>query len=151
MTDACVERPNVQVLRVLADMKGGGPSEAMQTLEAKLTPIRGRKFYGVDRPLPAGEEYFACVERVAGDDPTALGLDVAEVPGGLFIRRKVFDWSKVIAAGKLPTATKDMAQHYDLDTSRPEIEYYLSMLQLHVSIPVRSRDRSPLQWDGVEP
>jgi hypothetical protein len=150
MTDSYVERPDVQVLRVLADMKGGGPAEAMQKLEAKLASVRGRKFYGVYRSLPEGEEYFACVEKAAGDDPIAMELEEARVPGGLFVRRKIFDWSKVIAEGKLPAACKDMAQYYDLDTSRPEIEYYRSMTELHVLIPVRSREPIPLAWKGVE-
>jgi hypothetical protein len=147
--DSYVERPEVQVLRVLADMKGGGPAEAMQKLEAKLSSIRGRKFYGVYRPRPEGEEYFACVERVPGDDPTAMGLEEARVPGGLFVRRKIFDWSKVVAEGKLPAASKDMAQHYDVDHSRPEIEYYRSVTELHVLIPVRSREPLPREWKGA--
>jgi hypothetical protein len=149
--DSYVERRDVQVLRVLADMKGGGPAEAMQKLEAKLTSIKGRKFYGVFRVLPEGEEYFACVEEIASDDPAVMGLEEAKVPGGLFVRRRVFDWSKVIAEGKLPSVSKDMVQHYDVDKIRPEIEYYRSMTELHILIPVRTRDRSPLAWEGVPP
>jgi hypothetical protein len=140
-----VERPESLVLRVLADMKAGGPAEAMQKLESKLPSIKGRKFYGVFRILPEGEEYFACVERIPTDDAIAMGLDEGRIPGGLYIRRKVFDWSRVIAEGKLPLVSKDMVRHYDVDKTRPEIEYYRSMTELHIFIPVHSRVPIPLE------
>lgn len=149
--DSYVERPDIQVLRVLADMKGGGPAEAMQKLESKLNSIKGRKFYGVFRVLPASEEYFACVEKIAADDPVAMRLDEGRVPGGLYIRRKVFDWSKVIAEGKLPSVSQDMVRHYDVDRTRPEIEYYRSMTELHILIPVQSRNPIPLAWGVSNP
>jgi len=138
--DSYVERTEVEVLRVLADMKGGGPAEAMQKLEAKLPSIKGRRFYGLFRVLPEGEEYFACVEKLSTDDPDAMGLDVGRIPGGLYVRRKVLDWSKVIAEGKLPSIFQDMVRQYDVDRTRPEIEFYRSMTELHILIPVLSRD-----------
>ncbi|MGA7846426.1 MAG: hypothetical protein WCB18_04975 [Thermoplasmata archaeon] len=149
--DSYVERADVQVLRVLADMKGGGPAEAMQKLESKLPSRKGRKFYGVFRMLPEGEEYFACLGKTAADDPVAMGLTEGRIPGGLYARRRVFDWSKVIAEGKLPSVSKDVVRHYDVDTTRPEIEYYRSMTELHILIPVQSRGPIPLAWGGVEP
>ena len=148
--DSYVERPPVQVLRIRADMKGGGPSEAMQKLESKLSSLKGRKFYGAFRILPEGEEYFACVEKAGSDDPAAMQLDEGEIPGGVYIRRKVSDWTKVIASGKLPAVSKDMIQHYDVDKSRPELEYYRSLAELHILIPVRSRDPVPLKWAGTD-
>jgi hypothetical protein len=148
--DSYVERAEIQVLRVLADMKGGGPAEAMQTLESKLPSIKGRKFYGVFRILPDGEEYFACVEKISTDDPAGMGLDEGRIPGGLYVRRKVFDWSTIIAAGKLPSISKDMVRHYDVDKARPEIEFYRSMRELDLLIPVNSRGPPTLTWAGVD-
>ena len=148
--DSYEERPTIQVLRTLADMERGGPAVAMQELESRLSSIKGRKFYGAFRVLPNGEEYFACVEKAASDDPGAMELDEGEIPGGLYIRRKVFDWSRVIAQGKLPAASKDMIRHYDVDKTRPELEYYRSMTELHILIPVRSRDPLPLDWTGLD-
>ena len=148
--DSYVERPRIQVLRILADMQRGGPAEAMQKLESKLSSIKGRKFYGAFRILPEGEEYFACVEKTASDDPASMELDEGEIPGGLYIRRKVLDWSRVIAEGKLPSVSKDMIRHYDVDKARPELEYYRSMTELHILIPVRSRGPVPLVWAGLD-
>lgn len=137
--DSYVEREEIEVLRVRADMKGKGPAEAMQVLESKLPSLRGRRFYGTFRLLPDGEEYYACVERSPLDSPAALGLEVGTVPGGLYVRRKILDWPKVIAEGKLGSIFKEMVNQYDLDSTRPEIEFYRSVSELHLLVPVRAR------------
>jgi len=141
--DSYVERTDVEVLRVLADWKGGGPAEAMHRLESKLPSLKGRHFYGTFRLLPAGEEYFACVEKLATDDPRTMGLEVGVIPGGLYARRKVFDWEKVIAAGQLGTIFQNMVAEYPVDRSRPDIEYYRSMKELHLLVPVLNRESRP--------
>jgi hypothetical protein len=137
--DSFVERSQIAVLRVRADMSGSGPAGAMHLLESKLPTIKGRKFYGVFRLLEAGEEYFACVERIETDDPEGMGLETGTVPGGLFARRKLYDWQKVIAAGKLKEVGEEFVRGYDIDRSRPEIEYYRSMSEMHLLLPVMSR------------
>lgn len=139
--DSYVERNEIEVLRVRANMKGKGPAEAMQVLEAKLPSIKGRKFYGTFRVLPDGEEYYACVERTPLDDPTTLGLEVGIVPGGLYVRRKVLDWERVIAEGKLGGIFQEMVKRYRIDSGRPEIEFYRSMTELHLLVPVLDRER----------
>jgi len=141
--DSYVDRPDVEVLRVRADMKGGGPAEAMRRLESKLPSLKGRKFYGTFRLLPEGEEYFACVEKPPTDDPVAMSLEVGIVPGGSYIRRKVWDWEKVIAAGKLGSIFEEMVTYYHVDHTRPDIEYYRSMTELHLLVPVLDREPTP--------
>lgn len=138
--DTFVERDEIQVLRVRADWKGGGPAEAMHRLESKLPSLKGRKFYGTFRLLPDGEEYFACVERTDADDPTAMGLEVGTIPGGLYLRRKLSDWQKVIDAGKLGEQFEEVLRQCNPDRSRPSIEYYRSMSEMHLLEPVLNRD-----------
>jgi hypothetical protein len=138
--DSYVERSEVEVLRVRADMKGSGPAGAMKILESKLPSLKGRKFYGAFRLLPDGEEYFACVERIATDDPERMRLEVAKLPGGLYARRKLFDWEKIIAEGRLPEREREFVQGKDIDRSRPELEFYRSMSEMHFLLPVLSRE-----------
>jgi len=138
--DTYVERSETEVLRVRADMNGSGPAGAMRLLESKLPSLRGRKFYGAFRLLEDGEEYFACVERIVGDDPSRMSLDVGVLPGGLYVRRKLNDWEKVIASGKLGEHFEEMIRAHTFDSSRPEIEYYRSMSELHLLLPVLNRD-----------
>jgi hypothetical protein len=137
--DSFVERPEVAVLRVRADMGGSGPAGAMSFLESKLPSLKGRKFYGAFRMLEDGEEYFACVERIEGDDPAKMSLEAGTLPGGLYARRKLHDWQQLIAGGKLQEVDREFGQGYDIDRSRPELEYYRSMSEMHLLLPVRSR------------
>ena len=44
--DSIVNRPDIEVLRVRADMKGAGPKAAFDALESRLPGLKGRKFYG---------------------------------------------------------------------------------------------------------
>jgi hypothetical protein len=138
--DTYVERSETDVLRVRADMQSSGPAGAMKLLESKLPSLKGRRFYGAFRLLADGEEYFACVERIAGDDPAKMGLDVGRLPGGLYVRRKLNDWEKVIAAGELGAHFEELIRAHAFDQSRPEIEYYRSMSELHLLLPVLNRD-----------
>jgi hypothetical protein len=138
--DSYVERSEIEVLRVRADFKGKGPAEAFRQLEARLPSLRGRHFYGTIRILPEGEEYFACVETAPGDDPASLGLEAGKIPGGLYVRRKILNWESVIAAGKLPEIGKEMVETYRVDRSRPELEFYRSKSELHILIPVLTKN-----------
>lgn len=120
----------------------------MQRLEARLRGPRSRRFYGAFRLLREGEEYFACVERTPDDEPATMGLEVAVLPGGLYARRKVHDWERVIAEGSLASIFHEMAKHCDLDLSRPYIEFYRSRTEIHLIVPVLGRVRPLLASRG---
>lgn len=137
--DTFIERAEIAVLRVRADFQGSGPAGAMAHLESKLRSLKGRKLYGVFRELPEGEEYFACVERTPADDPGRLQLEVGAIPGGLYARRKLLGWQKLIESGTLGNQFQEMIRLYDFDPGRPEIEFYRSMTELHLLLPVKSR------------
>jgi len=140
--DTFVERGEIRVVRVRADWNRGGPAEAMHTLESKLPSLRGRKFYGTFRELPEGEEYWACVERIDSDDPEKMGVEVGAIAGGLYLRRKLTGWQEVIAAGKLGEQFRDMVGTCNPDRSRPSVEFYRSMAEMHLLEPVLDRGRS---------
>jgi len=139
--DTIVVRQDVEVLRVKADMDGAGPKAAFDALEAKLPSLKGRRFYGSIRVLNEGLEYFACVERLPSEDPTQLGLELATIPGGRYIRRKVFDLLQVVEEGRMKEVSSEFARDYSLDANRPSLEYYRSMSELHIQLPLA--DSSP--------
>jgi len=141
--DTIVDRPAVEVLRVRADMKGNGPKAAFDALESKLPSLKGRKFFGTIRMLDDGEEYYACVEKLATDDPEALGLEVATIPGGRYVRRRVRDWESVVAAGKMKEISQEFARGYELDPDRPSIEFYRSKDELHILLPLATPAAPP--------
>ena len=137
MNDTFVELRELPVLRVKADMKGKGPSAAMELLESKLPTLKGRKFYGVFRVLPEGEEYYACVERIEADDPSKMQLETGANPGGKYARRKIMNWEKLIREGQLPRVTQEFAQAHDFDPNRFTLEFYRSQAELQLFVPVR--------------
>lgn len=143
MSETYVEQATIPVLRVRADWNGGGPAAAMALLESKLPTLKGRRFYGTFRPTPGGEEYFACVARVEGDDPARMGLEAGEIPGGWYARRKIRDWEKDIT--QLAVQFKEMVRVLgdNVDRTRPDIEYYRSQAEMFVFVPVRSPGGAP--------
>lgn len=138
-----VIRREVQVLRVPADMKGRGPKGAFTALESKLSTLRGRKFFGTIRHSGDDEEYHACVEKLPEEDPGALGLELATIPGGKYVRRRVRDWEAVVAAGKMKEISAEFARGYVLDPTRPSVEYYRSMTELHLLLPLAADSPIP--------
>jgi hypothetical protein len=143
MSETFVQMPNIRVLRVLADWSAGGPAEAMAKLESKLPSIRGRKFYGLFRPTPTGEEYFACVARVDSDDPVGWELDTGEIPEGWYARRKIKDWANDI--GQLAVQFTEMVRELgdNVDHGRPQIEFYRSQSEMFVLVPILSTGTPP--------
>jgi hypothetical protein len=136
VTETFVELETVPVLRVLADWNGGGPAAAMARLESKLPSLKGRRFYGVFRVRPEGEEYFACVARIDSDDPARMGLDTGEIPGGWYARRRIRGWEKDLS--QLAVQFKEMIRVLgeNVDHRRPEVEFYRSQAEMFVFEPV---------------
>jgi len=141
--DTIVDCPRIEVLRVRADMRGKGPKAAFDVLESKLPSLKGRRFFGTVRILDDDEEYYACVERLPTEDPEALGLEVGTIPGGRYVRRRVWDWESVVAAGKMKEISEEFARGYVLDPERPSVEFYRSMKELHILLPLAATTASP--------
>jgi hypothetical protein len=103
---------------------------AFETLESKLTTLRGRRFYGV----VVNGQYRACVAIRPDDYVDALPHPTWVIPGGKFARRKLADWEQhrhLIG----PTMLK-MRERGDFDASRYCIEYYRSQRELLLMAPV---------------
>ena len=141
--DTVLERAQIDVLRVRADMKGDGPKAAFAFLESKLPTLKGRRFFGVFRIGEGGEEYYACVEKLPSEDPAALGLESGTIPGGKYVRRRIRDWESVIAAGKIQQVYDEFAHGYALDPDRPSIEFYRSATELHLLLPLAAGTPTP--------
>ncbi len=142
MNDTYFELQEFPVLRVKADMKGKGPSAAMEILESKLPTLKGRKFYGVFRVMADGEEDYACVAQIESDDPNKMQLETGVIPGGKYVRRKIIDWEKIIRAGQLPKVFHEFTVAHDVDPSRFSIEFYRSQDELQLFVPVRGSSTS---------
>ena len=123
----------VPVMFVVSASGPQGAGEAFDRLEACLSSLRGRKFYGT----MLNGEYRACVALEAQDAPAAMGLQTWIIPGGAYARRKLERWSERIPEiGKTFMA---MAAEFPPDPARPNIEFYRSQKELLLFMAVTSR------------
>ncbi len=113
----------------------GNPAEndAFVRLESKLDSLKGRKFYGVY--FWEREEYRACVRRQDGDDPEALGLRTATIPGGRYAYRRLKGDYETIIAAIAPTFDA-LAREHRVDPSRPSVEFYRRHEEFLLYLPV---------------
>ncbi len=105
--------------------------KAFKELEAKLSSLKGRKFYGV----VLGDEYRACVAIDANDDPLSLPHPTWTLPGGRYVRRRIPNWEDNLHL--IGVTCETLSGRSDFDPSRPCIEYYRSQTELLVMVPVR--------------
>lgn len=132
--DTVVTLPDTVVMFVTG--KAGTPiaaqaPEAFKALEARLSSLRGRKFYGV----VVGDEYRACVAIDSSDDPRALPYPTWILPGGKYVRRRILDWEEHLDL--IGPTFKALLRRPGVDASRPCIEFYSSRRELLVMVPVR--------------
>ena len=123
----------IHVMYVESDTGLAGASKAFDRLEAHFPTLKGRKFYGTFMP-PDGP-YRACLAIQPGDDPATLGLPTWTIPGGRYRRGKVLNWSQ-----NLPEIGKTfarLANGAERDSSRPGVEFYRSMRELVLFLPVK--------------
>lgn len=68
-------------------------------------------------------EYRAWTEVCRGDDPEALGLEVAPLAGGRYVRVHLHGEPPAVHALIAPTLGR-LSQRGDCDPDRPSVEFY---------------------------
>jgi len=99
----------------------------------ELVAMRGRKFYGAVDP-PTGE-YWVCVERKTSDDPAALGLESAVLPGGSYLRARLRGEPPAVYQ-EIGPAFDELARGTRPDPTRPSIEFYRERDEIDLLLPV---------------
>ena len=114
-----------------------GNREAFCSLESHLKTLKGRKFYGLVFETEEGMGYYAGLVPDSETEErkfSALGYSVTEIEGGRCARVKMDDWtSKIDQIGPTMGA---MIKQYGIDPSRPQMEFYRSLHELHLLLPV---------------
>ncbi len=126
---------DIPVMYVESERGVMGSKQAFDELESKLQTLRGRKFYGVIFGVPPNDKYWASVAINADDNPTKLGLGTGVISGGKYIQTKLLDWSKNLKqVGKI---FENLSKQFPVDSSRPSVEYYRSMSELIIRLPIK--------------
>lgn len=105
--------------------------EAFKTLEAGLSSLRGRKFYGV----VVGDEYRACVAIDPKADASSVPYPTWTIPGGRYVRRRIEHWEENLRL--IGLSFEDLRRRPDFDPTRSCVEYYRSQKELLLMVPVR--------------
>jgi hypothetical protein len=132
--DSIVVIQDLPVMYVAGDAAapiGVQAPQAFKELEAKLSSLKGRRFYGV----VVGDEYRACVAIDPQDDAAALPHPTWTIPGGRYVRRRIPNWEENMHL--IAPTCQALRRRADFDPSRPTIEFYRSQRELFVMVPVQ--------------
>jgi hypothetical protein len=127
-----VERESTQVLFVRCADDLAAMQATWAGFEA-LVGLRGRKFYGAY--YPQTKEYRVCAELREGDDPSALGVESGELPGGRYLRARLRGEPPAVYERIGPTF-EALIRRVTPDESRPSIEFYRRHDEIDLLLPV---------------
>jgi hypothetical protein len=132
---AIVQIPKILLLVCRAE--ADSPDEikaAWQTLESKLSTLKGRKFYGLSYSNASGSAYFAAVQPLDAEEGVALGFPSLLLKGGKHARVKLMDWPE--HTEEIPAIFDQLERAVSRDPTRPSLEFYRSQSELHLLVPL---------------
>lgn len=98
-----------------------------------LVGLRGRKMYAYADPT--SNTYTACTPVRGEDDPSALGLDLGTLPGGLFMRG-VLNGDPPALYEHIGAGMAELQDATAADPSRPLVEYYRRHTEIELWVPI---------------
>ena len=76
-----------------------------------------------------------CVEVRDADDPEALGLETAVIPGGAYLRARLRGEPPAVYERIAPTF-EELSRAAAADETRPEIEFYRRLDEIDLFLPI---------------
>ncbi len=139
MNASIIKQPALRLITAKSKKFPDGNSEAFDSIESHLKPLKGRKFYGLAFASKDGMDYYAGL--VPSDETeerrfSKLGFSILEIKGGDCARVKLPDWSSKI--DQIGPIFGGMIADHGIDPSRPQMEFYRSLNELHLLLPVTS-------------
>jgi len=127
--------PEISVIFVPSESGTADAQEAFSMLEVKIGSLKGRTFYGVIFGVPPDETYWACVQIADFGEAERLGLETYRIPAGQYAQEKLWDWSE--KTEEIGEIFGRLAAEYEIDHGRPALEFYVSMRELRLRLPVK--------------
>ncbi|PSR34165.1 MAG: hypothetical protein C7B46_06345 [Sulfobacillus benefaciens] len=109
---------------------GSQAKDAFSRLEAKLSTLKGRKFYGIYD----GQIYRAAVGLFREDTAEGMGLEPLTIAGGSYVTCRLKHWEQYI--DRLGDIVQWMMESAPWDSARPTVEFYRSHDTLDLWVPV---------------
>ena len=129
-----VDLPDLKLMVVRAEEFPSGLKSAWDTLESKLSSLKGRKFYGALHYEGPRTVYYAGVEAVSDEEVMALGLPTISVKGGKYARVKLLDWPK--HTDEIGPIFGELTGEFRVTPNGWALEYYRSQSELHLLVPL---------------
>jgi ribosomal protein S24E len=82
-------------------------------------------------------EYHAGLVPESEAEERSIGLPIIEVPAGLCVRRKLENWTE--HTDQIGVMFDEMIREFGMDRSRPTMEYYRSVEEMHLLVPIEKR------------
>jgi hypothetical protein len=117
-----------------------GNRDAFRAIESHLKTLKGRRFYGLVYESAEGMNYFAGLvpdSEIEERRFAELGFPITEIEGGACARIKLLDW--ISKTDQIGPSFGAMIARFGIDTSRPQMEYYRSLIELYLLLPVPAR------------
>ena len=127
-----VERSEIAVMFLPTQVEPAKMQVAWALLE-ELVGLRGRKFFGAFNPSTG--EYRVCVLVREGDDPDALGLESGTLPGGKYLRARLYGDPPGVYEQIHPTFAA-LVEAASPDSTRPSIEFYRRHDEIDLLLPI---------------
>lgn len=104
--------------------------DAFARLEAKLSTLKGRKFYGIYD----GQLYRAAVGISQDETAEGMGLEPLTIVGGFYVTCRLKNWEQYV--DRLGDIVQWMMESAPWDRFRPTVEFYRRRDTLDLWIPV---------------
>ncbi|MCB1208906.1 MAG: hypothetical protein KDK97_06245 [Verrucomicrobiales bacterium] len=137
MNATLITHPKLRLITTKSAKFPEGNRDAFRAIESHLKTLKGRRFYGLVYESDEGMEYFAGLvpdSEIEERRFAAIGFPITEVEGGACARIKLLDWTSKTA--QIGVSFGAMIGQFGIDTSRPQMEYYRSLSELHLLLPI---------------
>lgn len=137
MNATLIQQPPLRLITAKSAKFPEGNREAFSALESHLKTLKGRRFYGLVYEKEGGMDYHAGLvpdSEIEERKFSALGFSITEIAGGRCARIKMLDW--ISQTDQIGPSFGAMIRQFGIDPSRPQMEYYRSLSELHLLLPV---------------
>ena len=130
-----VDLPEIKIMYVVSKNGVVGSSQAFNKLESYLPTLKGRKFYGLVFGVPPNDTYWASVALIDLDNPEKEGMQIGAIPAGKYVQERINNWNNNTSL--IGQTFQKISKQYTIDSSRPSIEFYRSMRDMLIRLPIK--------------
>ena len=142
MKATMIKQSPLRLITAKSESFPDGNREAFDSIESRLKTLTGRRFYGLVYESEDGVDYYAGLvpdNEIEERKFTEFGYRIVEIDGGKWARVKLVDWTT--KTDQIGPTFRAMIDEYGIDAARPQMEFYRSLTELHLLLPLPSEPR----------